>query len=120
MSAGADAGRGMDHKTTCDLSAVPGAPESVEHDESENCLEGSGKRPPATEIVGGRVDVAQITTAKDFERFLRAAGFSRTRAKQITSVGFKPAAAVHDDADRLAALAAEIRASASAIRNLKD
>ena len=52
---------------------------------------------------------AEITNIRDFERFLRDAGFSRTDAKRIASHGFDESlrdAANESDADLLAALAA--------------
>ncbi|EJW11714.1 phage prohead protease, HK97 family [Rhodovulum sp. PH10] len=44
----------------------------------------------------------EITTEREFERFLRDAGFARERAKLYTSKGFVPAEDVRRDAERAA------------------
>lgn len=61
-----------------------------------------------------KVDVSEIKSAKDFERFLRDVGFARSFARAVTSQGFKVAAAAGlRDAD-----AAENSAIADAIKSL--
>jgi len=62
------------------------------------------------------VKADEIATEREYEAFLRDAGWSRERAK-VLAKGFRPAAAAQRDADRHAVttLAQRIRASASLI-----
>lgn len=64
-------------------------------------------------------DVKSLKTERDFEQFLRDAGFSRKEAKTITSVGFKPLVAgeTPEDEQRDAVLVEKLNSITNKLRS---
>ena len=64
---------------------------------------------PAAVVTDFKARAGGIQTIRDFEDFLREAGFSRDRAKAIASRGFKASADPRDEGGETAAVLAGIR-----------
>ncbi|MFN7000774.1 MAG: hypothetical protein ACK4ST_12225, partial [Elioraea tepidiphila] len=64
---------------------------------------------PAAVVTDFKARAGGIQTIRDFEDFLREAGFSRDRAKAIASRGFKASADPRDEGGETADVLAGIR-----------